>query len=143
MSKTPSPGQSLDLVSEGRRRGKRGREEEKGGEGKRGKEEEERIRDVSAPLITTYLSTEFFPLLFQPPSYNETMWHDPGASPGGPPPLPSKGPAGGEPDALKPPSNFSLPDLPGKSPRKRKKKICVVASTQNHYSLDSYNHFIS
>lgn len=52
-----------------------------------------------------------------PPSYNETMWTDPGsASPGGPPPLPSKGPAGGEPDpnSLKPPtSNFSLPDLPG------------------------------
>lgn len=52
-----------------------------------------------------------------PPSYNETMWNDPGASsPGGPPPLPNKGPVGGEPDAnsLKPPtSNFSLPDLPG------------------------------
>ena len=48
MSKTPSPGQSLDLVSEGRRRGKRGREEEKGGEGKRGKEEEEeRITVIS------------------------------------------------------------------------------------------------
>ena len=47
MSKTPSPGQSLDLVSEGRRRGKRGREEEKGVEGKRGKEEEERITVIS------------------------------------------------------------------------------------------------
>lgn len=50
-----------------------------------------------------------------PPSYNETMWNDPGsASPGGPPPLPSKGPAGGDPNSSKPPtSNFSLPDLPG------------------------------
>jgi len=52
-----------------------------------------------------------------PPSYNETMWTDPGSSPGGAPPLPNKGPAGGEPsdpNALKPPtSNFSLPDLPG------------------------------
>ena len=56
MSKTPSPGQSLDLVSEGRRRGKRGREEEKGGVGKRGKEEEERITVISItpqPMVAT------------------------------------------------------------------------------------------
>ena len=56
MSKTPSPGQSLDLVSEGRRRGKRGREEEKGLEGKRGKEEEERITVISItpqPMVAT------------------------------------------------------------------------------------------
>ena len=56
MSKTPSPGQSLDLVSEGRRRGKRGREDEKGGEGKKGKEEEERITVISItpqPMVTT------------------------------------------------------------------------------------------
>ena len=44
------------------------------------------------------------------------MWNDPGSSPGGPPPLPNKGPAGGaptDPNSLKPPSNFSLPELPG------------------------------
>ena len=44
MSKTPSPGQSLDLVSEGRRRGKRG------------KEEEERITVISItpqPMVAT------------------------------------------------------------------------------------------
>ena len=54
LSKTPSPGQSLDLVSEGRRRGKRGREEEK--DGKRGKEEEERITVISItpqPMVST------------------------------------------------------------------------------------------
>ena len=58
MSKTPSPGQSLDLVSEGRRRGKRGREEEKAGEGKKVKEEEEqeRITVISItpqPMVTS------------------------------------------------------------------------------------------
>ena len=58
LSKTPSPGQSLDLVSEGRRRGKRGREEDKAGEGKKVKEEEEqeRITVISItpqPMVTS------------------------------------------------------------------------------------------
>lgn len=57
-----------------------------------------------------------------PPSYNETMYTDPGSASGGAPPLPSKGPVGvggaaSNPNLLRPPgnppSNFSLPELPG------------------------------
>lgn len=48
LSKTPSPGQSLDMVTERRRREKRGREEEKRGrEGERRGREEERITVIS------------------------------------------------------------------------------------------------
>ena len=65
------------------------------------------------------------------------MWTDPGSSPGGAPPLPNKGPAGGEPsdpNALKPPtSNFSLPDLPG-SVAEYRRMSQNVRSVQNIHS---------
>ena len=62
LSKTPSPGQSLDLVSEGRRRGKRGREEDKAGEGKKVKEEEEQERITVISITPQPMVTSTSPL---------------------------------------------------------------------------------